>query len=117
MWVSSELFNGERRKLEDKVVFDGQRYLFYGRNENLPKLEPFDFRPILDETFDEWTLIYNEGDRADLIIWDEHESIDFSDAMIPLDKLCRKICYLKKADFMGETKLNMEQVRAFVEDF
>lgn len=117
MWVASELFNGERRKLEDKVVFDGEHYLFYGRNESLPKLEPFDFRPILDETFDEWTLIYNEGDRPDLIIWDEHESIDFSNAMIPLDQLCRKICYLKKADFMGETKLNMEQVRAFVEDF
>lgn len=116
-WVQSAMWNGERRKLEDKIQFHGNYYTFHGRNEDLPKLHPVDFRPILNDTFADWTLLYRDEERPDLVIWDEHETIDFSKSTVPLDRFCRKIVFLKKNDFMGETKLNMEQVRAYVEDY
>ena len=116
-WVQSVMWNGERRKLEDKLECHGDYYTFIGRDEVLPKLFPIDFRPVLNDTFDDWILLYNDNEQPALVIWDEYEDIDFSQSTVQLNRLCRKIVFLNKNDFMGETKLNMEQVRAYVKDY
>jgi len=102
------------RKVDDNIEYDGESYVFKGRIEPLPPYMPFDYRFLLNETFNDWTLIHREG-MPILVIWDEHENIDFSKATINLRDLFHEIFYLKKQDFMDATKLSMEQVRAYVE--
>ena len=104
------------RKLDDNIIFDGDSYIFNGRIEPLSPNMPFVYSFVLNETFNDWTLIQRDNGKPYLIIWDEHEYIDFSQAVIRFDKLCYKIFYLKKRDFMDATKLSMEQVRAYVEN-
>lgn len=114
MYVTSPMWNGEKKLLDDKIRFDGKDYFFDGRREQLPDLQPVDFRPVLNDTFDDWLLLYRDG-QPDLIIWD-HEPIDFNNSFVPFHRLCRKIFFLEKEKFMDATKLSMEQVRAYVEN-
>lgn len=105
-----------KRKLNDIIYYDGESYIYVRRDEELPKLYPFDFRYFLVDVFNDWTLIYRDG-QPDLVVWDEYENgVDFSNAAVNLPGLVRKIFYLKKKDFMDSTKLSMEQVKAYVEN-
>lgn len=114
IFVSSRLWNGEKRKIEDNITFDGENYYYEGRKEVLPDLHPFDFRPVLNDNFEDWLLLYRDG-QPDLIIWN-HEPVNFENSYIPLNRFCRKIFFLDKTQFMDSTKLSMEQVRAYVEN-
>lgn len=112
-FVKSDLWSGEKKPLPDKIEFDGKNHLFCNRTETPQKLEPFDFRHLLNDTYDKWTLVYRDG-PPDLIIWNE-TPVDFSKASQRFDLWCRKIVFLNEEDFMDSNKISMEQVRAYLE--
>ena len=112
-YIQSDLWSGEKKQLPDAIEFDGKNYLFCHRTETPRNLEPFDFRPLLDDTYDKWTLIYRDG-PPDLIIWNE-KPVDFSKASVRFDVWCNKIVFLNEEDFMDSNKVSMEQVRAYIE--
>jgi hypothetical protein len=112
-YIQSDLWSGKKKQLPDEIEFDGENYLFCNRSGIPEKLEPFDFRPILNDTYEKWTVIYRDG-PPDLVIWNE-APVDFSKSSIRLDLWCRKIAFLNEDDFMGANKIAMEQVRAYME--
>jgi acyl-CoA synthetase (AMP-forming)/AMP-acid ligase II len=103
----------EPRKLPDQLYVRDGVYFYGERIEN-----GADYSIALKELFDEQigdhTFCKTENGGY-LIIWDENANIDFEGGKSYVHKSFSRVVYLNKQNFMVDTKVSMEQLRAYLE--
>lgn len=109
LWESS-------RNLPDKLDFNDGKYYFNSRIELARPEKNYtqELRELLQDQLGDHTVCTVKGEDY-LIIWNSDIEYDLSVARTFIDRVFYKILYLNKLDFMVDTKVSMEQLRAYLE--
>ena len=107
------------RPLPDKLRLDNGIYFYESRMEDKYIVPlPAGMSEIFNEQYGEHIVVASK-DKPFLIVWnsekssDLHQTVAFGKTEINL--MFKKILYLNKMDFMVDTKVSMEQLRAYLE--
>lgn len=105
--VTSKLWRAPRN-VPDKLSMKDGRYYFYGRKE--PTHIDVEMYNYMVEQIPSFDVV--KTDKLYLVIWDQ-EQFDFRDHLT--NHVFDKIVFLKKQDFVVDTKVSMEQLTAYLD--
>lgn len=117
--VSCHLWN-EPKPLPDRLRFENGKYYFESRLEETEEVSmPLGTIEMINEQFGEHVIVPSD-DKPFLVVWRTSNDIeDLEQAIIAgkseMQRSFKKIVYLNKIDFRVDTKVSMEQLRAYLE--
>lgn len=110
--IACSLWN-EPRNMPDDVDNVNGRYYYKGRRED-PAIDQ-ELLDMFDEQFEDYSIVY-VGDKKILVLWDKEGPVfDFHKERTFLPVIFQHIVHLPKQDFIVDTKVSMEQLRAYLE--
>lgn len=115
VFVTSELWEGGKR-MSDRLDKVGDMYYHIGRSEWSGEYLKWndELGDIVKEQHGDYSLVVT--DKASfLVLWDADREYDFEMNTTPIKRLVNHIVYLKKQDFQVDTKVDMAQLRAYLE--
>jgi acyl-coenzyme A synthetase/AMP-(fatty) acid ligase len=108
LFVSSELWEG-KRKVPDLLSLVKENYIIHGREDN----RPYNIRHVADQLLDHSFVKLDSGEMV-IVLWREEEQ--FLTVARVLYLFCDHVVSLNKERFTVETKVDMAQVRAYLEN-
>lgn len=110
--VHSDLWS-EPRPVPDTLIVEGDRFYYGGRTDEHP-LYTGELRDIMQEQFGDHTFVVPNNGKHYIVLWDKTEKYDIEHGKTYLDTVFTFV-YLNKRDFMVDTKISIEQLRAYLE--
>ena len=116
VFVTSHLWAG-RKKLGDVLDKVDDRYYHRGRADiserTLKWNDEIEF--LLKEQHGDFTALYFNKKQSALVLWDADKHYNFDAITAPIHKMVKHIVYLKKQDFVVDTKIDITQLKAYLE--
>lgn len=104
VFVESPLWIGTRPLFD---IIDEKNGVFYHRGRNTPT----ELEHLIHEQLGDFTIIDNT-----LVLWNQTELFDFKSRTGNLNYFFRRIVCLDKQKFMVDTKISMEQLKAYLDE-
>jgi len=113
--VTSKLWEGPKR-MSDRLDKVGDMYFHIGRSEWSGEYLKWndELGDIVKEQHGDYLLVVIEK-ASFLVLWDAEKEYDFEMNTTPIKRLVNHVVYLKKQDFQVDTKIDMAQLRAYLE--
>jgi acyl-CoA synthetase (AMP-forming)/AMP-acid ligase II len=110
--IYSELWS-EPRSVADALLVEGDRFYYGGRNDDHP-LYTGELKQMMQEQFGDHSFVVPNNGKHFIVLWNKQERYDIENGKTYLEKAFTFV-YLNKEDFMVDTKVSMEQLRAYLE--
>ena len=110
--VYSDLWS-EPRPVPDTLLVEEDRFYYSGRKEEHPLYTGELKQTMLEQLGDHDFVVVNSGKQF-IVIWNKQDRYDIENGKTSIDKVITFV-YLNKEDFMVDTKVSMEQLRAYLE--
>jgi len=113
VFVTSKLWKGGKR-MKDRLDKVGDMYYHMGREWDDDFLKWNDeLSAIIKEQHGEYSIV--KGSKSFLVLWDAKTKFNFEMKTTPFTKMFGNIIYLNKKDFVVDTKIDMAQLKAYLE--
>ena len=110
--VYSDLWS-EPRPVPDTLLNENGRFYYVGRKDE-HFLYTKEIKQLLLEQLGDHDFVVTNTGKHFIVIWNKQERYDIENGKTYLDKAFTFV-YLNKEDFMVDTKVSMEQLRAYLE--
>lgn len=110
--VYSDLWS-EPREVPDRLMVENGKFYYLGRKAE-QELYVGEIRESIQDQFGDHDFVISNTGKQYVVLWDKDIEYDIKNSNSHVDKLFTFV-YLNKRDFMVDTKVSMEQLRAYLE--
>lgn len=103
----------EPRDVPDALLIDNDKFYYLGRKDD-HQLYTGEVKESIKDQFGDHDFVVTDSGKQFIVLWDTSSRYDIENSNSHVDKLFTFV-YLNKQDFMVDTKVSMEQLRAYLE--